>query len=150
MVTTFDSAETLGLLNKAGQNVIKGSALIRQNRGSTVTCAGSTVRLFPATNYSKERIAALYGDQFGGFNKRGLFGKVQFSENPSAYLQATKKTTCDAQGYFTFDNVGDGEWYAMTTITWKTNDYIPEGGNLAKLITVKGGETVNIVLSPRY
>jgi hypothetical protein len=143
---SFDYELTNKLLNMPGKNVIKGSALMRQKGGGTVTCAGGKVTLLPATSYSRERVGAIYGTTAGGYNNQV---PVVFSPpTPAAYTEAVRTTLCDAQGFFTFEDVGDGDWYLQTYIVWGTNAYMKEGGSLAKEVTVKGNKTVNVVLAP--
>lgn len=144
----FDAAETKRLLD-SGPNVIRGSALIRQRGGGVVSCAGMEVALVPATSYASERILALYGSTEKGFNSAGLGGRrVQFENEPLEYRQLQKKVTCDAQGFFKFDQVANGSFFVTAVITWKVNDYFLEGGALMQRLSVAGGETKEIVLAP--
>ena len=44
----------------------------------------------------------------------------------------------NAQGFFCFDNLGDGEFFIETTIQWGTG-YILEGGHIMQKISVRNG-----------
>lgn len=139
----FDADHARKMLEK-GVSTIKGSALIRQRGGGVVTCAGQTVVLIPATEYADERMRVIYNQQDRGF--RGYPDQVPMESNAS-YVELTRRTRCDAQGYFTFDNVGDGTFYVVTRIVWETGRTV-EGGTLMQRVNVSGVETKEIVLSP--
>ena len=109
-----------------------------------VTCAGQEVQLIPVTAYSNERIAAIYGNYEGGYNP--ITRRVTFEEDNALYLSLRIGTRCDAQGYFKFENVGDGNYFAVTGITWIVGN-VPQGGSIAQKIQLQGGETKEIVLT---
>ena len=127
-----------------GNNTIKGSALINQVGGGTVTCAGRQVTLVPRSTYADERMQIIYGNLQGGVGT----GQVAESDpmSYSNYVSATKDTTCNAQGFFQFNNLSDGEYYVVTKIIW--GQYGAQGGNLMRAVKVSGGQTVEIVLAP--
>lgn len=143
----FDAVATKELL-KNGSNSIKGSALIRQGGGGVVTCAGQEVGLAPATPYQQERMFAIYGNFYSGYNPAFGGRQVEFQGEDPEYKYLIKKTTCDAQGFFKFEKIADGDFYVVSVILWKVNPYFYEGGSLMQRITVKGGETKEIVLAP--
>lgn len=148
LTSSFDSSLAKKMLEQ-GENTIKGSALIRQQGGTAVTCAGCEVSLIPATEYAREGMRALYDNELKGYNSIGFGSKqIQFDSTDPEYLQLTKKTIGDTQGYFSFSNIPDGNYFVITSITWKVNDYFYEGGNLMQYVTVSGGETKEIVLAP--
>ena len=66
LVTNAFDAEEAALVFREGTGTISGSALIRQQGGGVVSCAGTTIMLLPATAYAAERIRALYGSTLGG------------------------------------------------------------------------------------
>lgn len=140
---SFDSAVVQPLL-QPGNNTVKGSALFNQIGGGTVTCAGRTVFLVPRSPYADERMTIIYGNLQGGVG----IGRIPESDQASvsAYNLAAKETVCDAQGFFTFRDVADGEFYAVTAIKW--GQYNNQGGNLMRAVKVTGGESVEIVLAP--
>ena len=63
----FDAEQTQEMLLK-GDNTITGSALIRQQGGGVVTCAGNEVWLAPVTPYSTERVKHIYGSTTKGYS----------------------------------------------------------------------------------
>jgi hypothetical protein len=133
-------------IHEEGVNTIKGSALIRQRRGTTVTCAGQQISLIPDSPYARERMRHLYGSLVKGFRPVGQ--KIQFSPDFDTYIAATRKTTGDTQGFFTFEKVPDGSYFVVTTITWAATEYLYSGGGLMKRVDIKGGQTKSIVLTP--
>jgi hypothetical protein len=63
---SFD-AEDHRSFEGSGTATIKGQAFLRQKGGGVVTCAGSDVKLMPATNYFKAAVAqARMGAQANG------------------------------------------------------------------------------------
>lgn len=143
IATPFDTKEA-AVIKQAGKNTITGSALMKRNDGQTVTCSGEEVSLIPYTLYANSRMLTLYGGNAKGFN-RGM--RVTFVPDSPEYKEYQKKTQCNAQGFFSFKNIADGDYFVVTVVKWVV-DYTPQGGNLMKRVTVKGGETAEIVLAP--
>lgn len=145
---TFDQEETARLL-APGKNTIKGSALMRQNNGGTVTCAGSVVTLTPVTDYSTERMQAIYRSSERGYVRRLVRDtKSAFANDNPEYRRSVRTVGCDAQGFFKFENVGDGRYFIITTIQWHANQFFLEGGHLMQKVAVGGGDVKEIVLAP--
>jgi hypothetical protein len=140
----FDKAQAEALL-RPGTNTIKGSALIKQNMGTTVTCAGNEVSLIPATRHAEDRLTQIYGSPQKGF--RQARGYNADNANPD-YLKLIKISTCNAQGFFTFSNVADGDFFITTAVVWRTNPYFLDGGSLMQRVQISGGKEVEIVLAP--
>jgi hypothetical protein len=143
-LNSYFDANQAAFINKTGKNTITGSALIRQQGGGTVTCAGVPVILIPVTAYSSERMTAIYGNTNKGARFRG---NIKFEPESAEYQSYMKNTLCNAQGFFTFKNLADGEYFVTTKITWTISD-MPQGGVLMQRVTVKNGETADIVLAP--
>lgn len=145
----FDRAAASAAL-APGVNQIHGSALIRQQGGGIVTCAGNPVFLMPMSRYALEWATALYGDASGGFRPADARAvKLKYAEG---FLETARGETCDAQGAFQFTNVADGQYYLGTSVRWMASGAYgigrPQGGHLLKAIAVKGGATKSIVLAP--
>lgn len=145
ITSPFDLAKA-SAIHALGNNKISGSALIRQQGGGVVTCAGNEVRLIPVTPYTTERMRLLYGSDERGY--RSIWqGSPVFQPDPPDYYTAQRVTTGDPQGMFEFESVPDGAYYLMTTVTWSAGSY-PQGGALMQKVLVSGGEEKKIVLSP--
>lgn len=140
----FDGAQA-GVLLAGGTNTITGSALMRQVGGGVVTCAGNEVFLIPATRYAKNRLQAIYGS---GKTLGILHERLTFNPDPPEYKASMKTTRCNAQGFFRFDTVADGEFFVQTSIVWKAGTYSPQGGSLIDQITVRGGQVADITMAP--
>lgn len=143
--STFNPEEAQRML-QPGINTISGSALIRQNGGGVVNCAGLPVRLIPKTAYALERFRAIYGNTFRGYRAASSLGFI-FSPDYPAYQQHTRHTLCDAQGHFTFKDVADGDYLITTTIVWQVANSI-QGGALMQAVSVHNGDSQEVVLSP--
>ncbi len=143
LTSPFDEAQAAELL-EPGENTIEGSALIRQQGGGVVTCAGAEVTLVPVTDYATERMVAIYGSTERGYR---FSGTVEFEPTPDAYTTMNRKVIGDAQGRFVFRDVADGEFYVVTTVEWYIG-YARQGGVLMQRVAVAGGEVKTIVLSP--
>lgn len=146
----FDAEESRSAL-EPGNNTIKGSAVIRRNDGVVVTCAGMPVQIIPVTAYSSEIMAHAFGNTYRGYAPANAFaGKgVNFTNIDPAYNASGKrKSTGDAQGFFIFDNLKDGEYFVMAAVTWQASQYVQEGGALMQRVKVSNGQTVEVVLSP--
>lgn len=140
----FNAEETAGLM-RPGPNTIAGSALIRQQGGAVVTCAGAPVLLYPATDYAKERQYATFGS--GHFINP--YQRRQVEPDPPEFSTLTRSTTCNAQGFFKFDNVADGEFILLTRIIWTAGRYhLEEGGFVLGRAIVRGGQTTDVTLTP--
>jgi len=140
----FDASQAYAFL-EPGTNTISGSALIRQNGGGVVTCAGLEVQLVPSTAYATERVQAIYGNSNRGY--RPIVSPVTFTPDYPEYQQATRRTLCDAQGRFEFSRVKDGTFYVVTIIVWQAGN-MPQGGVVMAAAHVSGGEAEQVVLSP--
>lgn len=140
---SFDPQEVESLL-RSGSNTVKGSALINQVGGGSVTCAGRTVNLIPRSRYADERMEIIYGNLLAGVGMRRIPESDPASE--LAYMKTAKETVCNAQGFFIFEGLADGEYYITTQITW--GQYNEQGGNLMRSVTIAGGQTIEVVLSP--
>lgn len=141
----FDTTEAQRLL-QPGVNIVQGSALIRQQGGGVVTCAGLQVRLVPKTAYADERVRAIYGNNTKGFTPIHL-AQIAFTPDHPGYLQYTKEKLCDAQGNFQFNDVADGDFYLVSQISWVVAQR-SQGGSLMQSISVRNGQALQVVLSP--
>jgi hypothetical protein len=145
VTAVFEEAATAAQLQE-GENTIKGSALMRQQGGGVVTCAGFPVTVFPATPYARERMRALYESESGGINPVVGHRNPIFDPNPQAYADLKRETTCDAQGFFKVDKLKDGDFYVITPIAWLAGG-ARQGGMLSALVKLKGGEVKEVVLA---
>jgi hypothetical protein len=143
--TTFSPSE-VAFINARGAATVAGQAFLRQAGGGVVTCAGTEVELLPAGDFAKERITLGYGNVNGG-RLGSLVGLSQEGVDPR-YLSMVRTATCDADGNFEFKNVADGEYYVLSRVTWIVpGSMFPEGGNMAKLIQVRNGQSVRVIVS---
>ena len=141
----FDASDARRLLGD-GVNAIRGSAFLRQQGGGVVTCAGATVYLIPATEYARQRLLAIYGSESGPARTPSTSG-LAFDPDPPEYKTLVRQTQCDAQGTFSFDRVGDGDYFVTTAVIW-TVAARQQGGLVMRRTRVSGGQGVNLVIAP--
>ena len=148
ITSQFEADKAREMSQEKGNNTIKGSALMRQDGGCIVTCAGDTVDLIPATAYANERMQITCGSILRGFlDARSMRQTIKFSLDPPEYMVFRRKSTCDALGFFKFEEVPDGEYFLTTAITWSVGSST-QGGFLMLRVEVKGGKTIEVVLAP--
>lgn len=146
----FD-AQAIAWSQKPGDNAIIGTAALN-DRGKTKTCARLEVRLVPDARYTRQRIAMLYGTATEGFVDADQARRVQ--ERPGAvvdpaYARSHKVATCDAKGRFAFKSLADGTYFVLAPIVWRTaGATTTDGGFLMQRVNVKGGQTVQLHMTP--
>ncbi|WP_158498664.1 carboxypeptidase regulatory-like domain-containing protein [Martelella endophytica] len=138
---TAFNADEAAFVHAEGRNTITGQAFLRRNDGVVVYAAGSDVHLIPKTAYSTERMDGIYrGAKINTY--------IQSPPMPDGYLAAMRDTRADGEGRFAFAGVADGSYYIVTTVEWLVG-YTPQGGNLMEEVSVKGGETRDIIMTGR-
>jgi hypothetical protein len=136
--STFDANEA-AFIHKQGNGSISAQAFLRRNDGVVVYAAGSEVRLIPKTRYSEERITALYrGAKYNVY--------VPSPPSPPGFESAMKATKADGEGRFSFTGLADGDYYVVTSVKWLAGD-VPQGGNLMESVSVRGGNSVNVIMT---
>lgn len=135
-----------------GTNTVRGSALLRTVGGEVRTCGGLSVQMIPDVPYSRERIMHLYGKLGSGFQPASAAqaGGIIFMGESHEYTQVGRRTVCDAQGNFRFENVPDGDWFVVAEVVWGVpySGYVsPQGGRLMQQVTVADGETRELILT---
>lgn len=140
-----------------GTSGVKGSAVLMTNNGSPRTCAGKEVALIPVSAYSTERMYVLYGSvpsfrQIRGDNISGVYNPIQtINDTPAQYVATARKTKCDAQGNFEFENIPSGDYFVLTQVVWMTpfGNYSQSynGGTLVDRITLHPNKITKVILS---
>ena len=146
MQNQFDIKQAETLMKK-GKNTIIGNSFLRQRGGQIVTCAGYQVELIPATTYAEERMFYLYTNTENGINNSSAY---EFIPDSSEYYKLQRETICDSSGHFKFDNIADGTFFIITRVMWEIprGHFIQQnGGYLLKKVTVKNGETKEIIIT---
>ncbi|HEY2050947.1 MAG TPA: hypothetical protein VGH03_16535 [Caulobacteraceae bacterium] len=85
------------------------------HRGSIrYVCQGEDVLLIPDTPWSRRRMMILYGSA----SAAAIPVSIVRARSPSApsgdYARYVRRTTCDADNRFTFDDLPVGPWYVAT------------------------------------
>jgi hypothetical protein len=131
-----------------GNNTIHGSAVMRTVGGEVRTCAGLDANLVPNSSYARARFQEMYQSLDRGLLRAD--SGFKFADTDPNYAHASRTVTCDPQGYFTFTNLPDGDYFVTAKIVWGVPmRYFTswQGGYLMQRISVQGGETKDIVLS---
>lgn len=140
----FDAKEA-AFIHKSGPSTLRGQAFLKRSTGSVVYAAGETIRLIPATTYSRARMNRLYG----GKKFVAALSIPKVSADPE-YAKHTRTSVADPQGRFTFENVAAGAYFVTAQAIWKERGkYLPSGGVMYQSVTVSGREErpVDIVVS---
>ena len=124
---------------EAGNATITGQAFLAQRGGNVVKAAGRTVTLDPATSIGNEWWKKVVTEGYGR------------SETPpfTAFQQARRTTTADADGRFRFSDLPPGKYYLHTVVTWETGSRYSstQGGMVGQLVEVQAGEAIEVILS---
>lgn len=118
-----------------GTGAVKGQGFLRQRGGGVVTCAGAPVQLIPATPYFREFLHQLRIGRRPGPD-----------QSLDSYRTYFRRSNCDAQGNFEFDNLPAGSWFVMTEVRW-TVGHLPQGGVLLREISVPDHQAKQVFLS---
>jgi hypothetical protein len=135
--STF-SVDEVSWVREPGDATVSGKAFLKLRDGTQRSCAGFAMELLPVATYSSERIIRTYG------NNRA--GQVLLEDNPPkftpdapGYHEYLLKSSCNAQGEFTFQNVPPGDYFVMAFIIWDVagaNPPAKTGGAVMKRIHV--------------
>lgn len=151
--TTFDP-DAVAWAKQSGTATVEGNAFIIDPMaidGSTQTCAGRTVALFPDSAYNREFLLSVFpnlNEAFWNSTGGGDYSKYPIPDFESQVRHAK----CDAKGEFVFNNVPAGTYYATTEVYYirGPNPTIPpnrQGGFLLKRAHVVDGQTTRLVMS---
>ncbi|HXS54029.1 MAG TPA: hypothetical protein VN782_15950 [Usitatibacter sp.] len=132
---THFNAEEHQRFMKHGSATIRGQGFLRQQGGGVVTCAGYPVQLIPATPYFREVVHQLR------IGRRPGPG-----QSLDSYREYFKRSTCDAQGNFDFENLPAGDWFVMTEVRWTVAN-MPQGGVLLREVTAEDHDVAQVLLS---
>lgn len=147
LATTFDPAE-VAWFNAPGTNAIRGNAVLRTVGGAIKTCAGLDANLVPVSTYAAERFRKMYGDRDSGL--LSATSGLSFAATDPRYAAASRTTVCNSEGNFAFSELPDGDYYVTAKVIWGVpGRYITsyQGGYVMQRVTLKGGETKEIVLT---
>lgn len=135
----FPEAE-YATLPKSGKGTVSGQAFMKTVGGDVKLGAGSTINLNPVTSYSK----------WASENRAYAGGVTPYDPR---LLQYMRQTIADGSGRFSFKDVPDGEYFVTGAVTWQAVQggayprLAQQGGVIWKMITVKNGESVEVMLT---
>lgn len=102
------------------------------------------------STYATERLTAVFGSVT---NPRLYRGRAILPAPPDPrYREDTVEKICDSNGWTTFENVADGDYYLTANVVWETatgyNASMEWNGvGLMRKVSVSGGETVEVIVS---
>jgi len=120
---------------KAGNNGLRGQAIISDEANSETTCAGNRVLLLPATSYFRE--------MFWHMIIAGSEPNPPKTPYPSL-KNMIMRTECDAKGNFSFSEIPDGAWFVLTQVNAKPDRV------LITEMTLANGETAQVLLTDKH
>lgn len=123
---------------KSGTASLSGQAFMRQQGGNVVRCSGEEVVLVPATAFFRE-ILQMGRERAKPENLEAL---------KAEYAPVARRTRCDADGKFKFDNLPPATWIVQTQVRWIVGS-VPQGGTLAVETTTTAGQEVSVLLTDR-
>lgn len=145
--STFD-IDAVKWVRESGDAVVSGKAFLTLRDGTVKNCAGFAIELLPVATYSSERIFRTYGNNHAG--------QVLLEDNPPkftpdapGYHEYLLKSSCDAQGTFTFQKVPAGDYFLMAFIIWDvagSNPPVKTGGAAMKRIHVNPRARLSVEL----
>ncbi|MFM8443361.1 MAG: hypothetical protein ACKN9W_08470 [Methylococcus sp.] len=145
-----------------GANQIVGNALMWLSSGGVISCAGEQATLYPVTPYAREWARLTY--ESVEHNRRVTppnFAYRPRSAGPTglevdpAFLETSRSVSCDADGRFSFDRVGDGDYYLVARIAWQAHifdehnyfhgkSYLDYEGSVMKKVSVRDGQKATV------
>ena len=138
MNTEFNETDFIPYLQKGSAQII-GSAFVKTMGGDVKLGAGNEVELAPATPYIIERL------------RRATINGENLAARDFRVSQYVRTTIADARGDFVFKDVPSGDYVLYCRIAWQvpfaTYSTIETGGMAYARVTVRDGETVNVVVT---
>lgn len=145
-VVTF-KPEALAWAMKPGRNSVGGDAFMRTRGGQVITCAGGPVRLLPVAEYTRTFVLDTFGSAEGGAVRLEKADKRWGWVDANAF-RYFPETRCNSRGEFTFPGLPDGSYYVIARVTWEALGGEPQGGEIARLVRLIGGQAVTVSLTP--
>jgi len=153
------SAKDAAYITRSGKNTISGQGMLRTRGGEVRTSAGNKAYLYPVTQYTSEMMDFMFKGASSGYNEyvkidSHVIYKREISNLPSDFSKYVKEKTCDAQGNFEFSGLPDGEYFAVTSVSWTVPYYAfgisvdqIQDGELMRRIKVSGGAKERVILT---
>ncbi len=115
IVNPFDDAAVVWF-KSTGDGAIKGTAKFKSKSGDIRYGKEFRIELMPNCLYTEERLNNIYKNtSAGAVNIED--GIPKFTPDPAGYHD-TKKTQCNKDGEFEFNNLPAGEYYVIAFMMW--------------------------------
>ena len=71
----------------------------------------------------------------------------KFIPDEPDFYKSLKKTVCNADGDFEFEDLPAGDYYIIAKVTWDIGKVFDEGGTLMKKVSIASGDTQKVTLT---
>lgn len=136
----FDNKE-VSWFKKEGTGRIKGIAKFRTKKGEIYFGEEFRIELMPYCLYTDERLNHIYRNKKFGFIHIED-GVPKFVPDPEGYHD-TKKTMCNKEGEFEFDNLPAGKYYVIAFMILDKEN-IKTGGGIMQSVVLSENESKTI------
>jgi hypothetical protein len=127
----------------SGTASISGRAWV-ERAGASITCELAGVRVFPVTDFTRERMTIIYGNANEGF--RPAYETLSFKNEPPEFKKYFRSATCNQQGEFRLDNLASGDYYLVVGVVSKESVQALNGSYLMKRVTTTEGTEIKVEL----
>jgi hypothetical protein len=112
----FEPSEAAFIYAK-GTTKVSVHAFYRNSKGTVVFAAGEHVFLVPVTPHTEEVFKQLYA----GYKQADVLRSMFSTADPQS-RQYVRSTKAESDGRCVFENVGPGEYFAVTSVTYSPDD----------------------------
>ena len=136
IINKFDE-EAVKWFKTKGQGSIKGIAKFKSKSGVVRFGKEFRIELMPYSLYTEERLNKIYENNQAGhvYVEDGI---PKFTPDPKGYHD-TKKTMCDKDGNFEFNNLPPGDYYVIAFMLWDQT-----GGGIMRHVMLSENEAKTI------
>jgi hypothetical protein len=120
----------------------RDQAFLQKPSGTLVFAAGKDTHLYPATEYTAERLYRIYGD-------KKFLSAYSLSREPEIdrrFLDDLRVTKASSSGRFEFRGLAPGKYFIETALTYHWQDLL-YGGRFYEVVEVGEGAKVEVVLT---
>ena len=137
--------EKAAMFMAEGPNTIRGNAFLKTRGGEVRTCAGNPVLLLPDVQYNR---SVLQQSHPSG-SRSARQPSVDLGAATSVFTQYGRKTTCDSNGEFIFDNVAEGDFIILSRVVWEVPGSGYQGGEMVDYVSTRNKSNQKVIIT-RY
>ena len=132
-------------INTQGKGVIDGHAFYRSDASKVVYAAGEYAYLIPVTPYAEQRFFQIYGK-----GKYAQAKHLPWDASDETFRKYMRSTKTESNGRFKFENVGPGDYFVASSVTWQAEDsFTVSGAAIYERVSLSGKESepVKVIVS---